>query len=50
MLEAADISVSYGGFRALRGVSLRAEPGRILGLVGPNGSGKSTLLNVMSGV
>jgi ABC-type branched-subunit amino acid transport system ATPase component len=50
MLEAADISVSYGGFRALRTVSLRAGAGRILGLVGPNGSGKSTLLNVMSGV
>jgi ABC-type branched-subunit amino acid transport system ATPase component len=50
MLEAIDISVLYGGFRALRGVSLRAEPGRILGLVGPNGSGKSTLLNVIAGV
>jgi ABC-type branched-subunit amino acid transport system ATPase component len=50
MLEASDISVSYGGFRALRSVSVRAAPGSILGLVGPNGSGKSTLLNVMSGV
>jgi ABC-type branched-subunit amino acid transport system ATPase component len=50
MLEATDISVLYGGFRALNGVSLRAEPGRILGLVGPNGSGKSTLLNVLSGI
>ncbi len=50
MLQAADISVSYGGFRALRSVSLRADPGSILGLVGPNGSGKSTLLNVLAGV
>lgn len=50
MLEAADICVSYGGFRALRNVAVRAEAGRILGLVGPNGSGKSTLLNVLSGV
>jgi ABC-type branched-subunit amino acid transport system ATPase component len=50
MLEAADISVSYGGFQALRNVSLRAGPGSIVGLVGPNGSGKSTLLNVMAGM
>ena len=50
MLEAVDISVLYGGFRALRNVSLRAAPGSIVGLVGPNGSGKSTLLNVIAGV
>ena len=49
MLEATDISVLYGGFQALRGVSLRAAPGSIVGLVGPNGSGKSTLLNVIAG-
>jgi ABC-type branched-subunit amino acid transport system ATPase component len=49
MLEAVDISVLYGGFQALRGVSLRAAPGSIVGLVGPNGSGKSTLLNVIAG-
>lgn len=50
MLRATDVFVSYGGFRALRGVSIAAEPGSIVGLVGPNGSGKSTLLNVIAGV
>ncbi len=50
MLIASEISVSFGGFRALRSVSVSAEPGRILGIVGPNGSGKTTLLNVISGI
>jgi ABC-type branched-subunit amino acid transport system ATPase component len=50
MLNVLDLSVSFGGFRALRGVSLHADPGCIVGLVGPNGSGKSTLLDVVSGV
>ena len=50
MLSATDISVSFGGFQALRGVSLSADKGRIFGLVGPNGSGKSTFLNVISGI
>jgi ABC-type branched-subunit amino acid transport system ATPase component len=50
VLEVADLSLSFGGFRALRGVSLTADRGAITGLIGPNGSGKSTLLNVVSGV
>jgi branched-chain amino acid transport system permease protein len=48
-LEVADIDVTFGGVRALRGVSLRLEPGRVHALVGPNGSGKSTLVGVMAG-
>ena len=50
MLEVAEVSLSFGGFRALREVSLVADRGAITGLIGPNGSGKSTLLNVVSGV
>ncbi|MCB4768333.1 ABC transporter ATP-binding protein [Ancylobacter sp. Lp-2] len=50
MLSVDDVSLSFGGFQALRAVSLVAMPASITGIIGPNGSGKSTLLNVVAGV
>jgi len=50
MLTVAEVAVSFGGFRALGGVSLQAAPGSIVGIAGPNGSGKSTLMDVISGI
>ncbi|WP_201839868.1 ABC transporter permease subunit [Microvirga zambiensis] len=49
LLECHDVTKSFGGIRALRGVTLQVEEGEILALVGPNGSGKSTLINMISG-
>jgi ABC-type branched-subunit amino acid transport system ATPase component len=49
MLQVVDLRKSFGGVKALDGVSLSVEAGTITGLIGPNGSGKSTLFNVVSG-
>ena len=49
-LDIRDVTVAFGGLRALDGVSVTFEAGRITGLVGPNGSGKSTLVNTISGL
>ena len=50
MLEIDNLSVSYGGLRALTDVSLRVEAGQFVTVVGPNGAGKSTLFKTISGV
>ncbi|WP_345752171.1 sugar ABC transporter ATP-binding protein [Microbacterium rhizophilus] len=50
VLEVRDIVKTYGGVRALDGVSLTLQPGEVHCLAGENGSGKSTLIKVISGV
>jgi branched-chain amino acid transport system ATP-binding protein len=50
MLEVRNLSVSYGGLRALTGVSLSVDEGRFVTIVGPNGAGKSTLFKTICGI
>jgi iron complex transport system ATP-binding protein len=50
MIELNNVSLGYDHRAILHDVTMKAEPGQILGLVGPNGSGKSTLLKGMARV
>ena len=49
LFEARELSISFGGLRAVREVSLQVMPGEILGIIGPNGAGKTTLFNLLNG-
>jgi branched-chain amino acid transport system ATP-binding protein len=50
ILEVKDLSKSFGGLKALNGVTLSIKEGGLFGLIGPNGSGKTTLFNCIAGV
>jgi branched-chain amino acid transport system ATP-binding protein len=50
VLRVEGLVKTFGGFRALDGVSFAVAPGEVLGLVGPNGSGKTTCINVICGL
>ena len=50
MLEARGLRKSFGELRAVVGVSLTLEPGRLLGLLGPNGAGKTTTVSMLTGL
>ncbi len=49
MLDVKDISLYYGAAQALRGVSISAQPGKVMCVLGRNGVGKTSLLRAMVG-
>jgi branched-chain amino acid transport system ATP-binding protein len=50
VLRIEELCVSYGGLRALNGVSLEVGPGEFVAVVGPNGAGKTTIFKTVSGI
>ncbi|MCF3932320.1 ABC transporter ATP-binding protein [Acuticoccus sp. M5D2P5] len=49
LLDVRDVSLSFGGVKAIRGVSLDIRKGEIRAIIGPNGAGKTSMLNVING-
>lgn len=50
LIEATDVTFSYGQQSVLSGINMTIAPGEIIGLIGENGAGKTTLLNLLLGV
>ncbi len=50
MLEVDNLSVRYGAISAVRGASLKVDPGEIVSLLGSNGAGKSSLVSAVVGI
>ena len=49
LLEATNVSMAFGSFRAVAGADLAVAAGEIIGLIGPNGAGKSTFFSCLAG-
>lgn len=50
LLEVKNLSISFGGLRAVDNFNLKIEKGELYGLIGPNGAGKTTIFNLLTGV
>ena len=49
-LELDNVTIQFGGLRAVGGLSFSVNPGELIGLIGPNGAGKTTVFNLITGV
>ncbi|MGL5434122.1 MAG: ABC transporter ATP-binding protein [Lachnospiraceae bacterium] len=50
MLEVNNLSISFGGLKAVDNFNISIEKGQLYGLIGPNGAGKTTVFNLLTGV
>ena len=50
LLEATEVTKSFGGLTAVNAVTLQIEAGRIVSVIGPNGAGKTTFFNLLTGI
>ena len=50
MLEVKNLSISFGGLKAVEDFNVTIEKGQLYGLIGPNGAGKTTIFNLLTGV
>jgi branched-chain amino acid transport system ATP-binding protein len=50
LLDVSNLSITFGGLRAVDGFQLQIQKGELYGLIGPNGAGKTTIFNMLTGV
>ena len=50
ILNVKDLSIQFGGLKAVDNFSLEVEQGEIVAVIGPNGAGKTTVFNMLTGV
>ena len=50
LLDVDNLSISFGGLRAVDDFEIHIEKGQLYGLIGPNGAGKTTVFNLLTGV
>ncbi|WP_334146023.1 ATP-binding cassette domain-containing protein, partial [Muricomes intestini] len=50
LLEVKNLSISFGGLRAVDSFEISIQKGQLYGLIGPNGAGKTTIFNMLTGV
>ncbi len=50
LLDLQDVSIVFGGLRAVSNLTMHIDEGELVGLIGPNGAGKTTAFNMITGV